>query len=134
MERMESTVITRRAGRDAYQLCRCGCGEHAIPDRADDAVLLAKGRQTAEELRKLLDTGERVQEQADEVLWGWSRAEEPLDDHVHGRPLVFLGPPSPRWVTAWREDAADLCRRHKRQGNRLYQTLARFIPGRRTAR
>ena len=132
MERMESTVLTQRAARDAYQLCRCGCGERGLQDRADDAVLLAKGRQTAAELKLLLDAGERVQEQAEDLLWGWSRAESPLDDHVHGRPQVFLGTPSPRWVTAWREDAANLHRTHRRQSNWLHQMLGRLNPRWRT--
>ena len=88
--------------------CKCGCGRAGIPNRADDAVLLAKGRETVQHLENLAKLGGGIGNKAEHLLWAWSRAEMPLDDHVHGRDQVFLGPPTPSWFAHWRERALAL--------------------------
>ena len=89
--------------------CRCGCGAQAIAERADDAALLAAARLTAERLERKKLSGGRRRVAAQRLLDIWhSRAEQPLDDRVHGRPAGFLGPPHPMWVQFWRERAEKL--------------------------
>ena len=84
------------------ELCKCGCGAKSIHERADDAVLLAKGREAARLIRPKLVGRGRSAEQAEHLLWSWARAESPLDEWVHDLPRSgFLGLPSPRWVTSF---------------------------------
>ena len=101
---MERQVESRRIEVPSSDLCRCGCGEVGLPDRADDAVLLALGRETAEALKQKALSGGARRQRAEYELFAWEeRACVPLDAWVHGRERHFLGRPSPWWVAAWRE-------------------------------